>query len=222
VIACRDDVPSTPVIPPVVIQVALPYRSYCIFDNWKYSPGGTRIPSSQFRSTWRVNDTAATAFGFTDVIVVADSLFAPVAQDPDSLVSTTNRYFRLTSDGGLIEYGFLARLLALRDSIATSPSWDTLLLPSRRGGSSWTITSPDSSSPGPYTGRCFPDLETVFDSVNGVGAAVPAYHVELIGANLTVGLWFGGSPGSVLRVWDQSDVLYNRTFQEVRARHVGG
>jgi|WetSurMetagenome_2_1015567.scaffolds.fasta_scaffold191624_1 hypothetical protein len=220
--SCRENAPSSPVVPPPAIRVAFPHLSYSAFDNWKYSPRGIRIPSSQFRTAWRVQDTAATAFGYSDVIVVVDSTLGSVSENPDSLATLTTRYFRLTEDGGVAEYGFLARLLALRDSISTVPSWDTLLLPSRQGGSSWIIASPDSTVSQPYAGRCLPDLETVYDNVNGNAEAVPAYHVEVTGEHLILELWFGGTPGSILRVWDQSDVLYNRTFQEVRLRQVGG
>jgi hypothetical protein len=122
----------------------------------------------------------------------------------------------------MLEFGFIARLFEQRDTIAVNPKWDKLLSPSTEANVFWTVETNDSSTVGTVNARFLPDLETVRDSINGVALGVLAYHVEIIAGNLALGLWVGGSPPAFLRLWDQSDVLYNRVFQELRFRRTGG
>jgi hypothetical protein len=199
-----------------------PLNSYYVFDNWKLSPGGSRIPSSKFRTSWTVVDTGAVVLGFPSVAIVIDSTFAVDGRGADSLVQTVYRYFRTAVNGDMLEFGFIARLFEQRDTIAVNPKWDKLLSPSTEANVFWTVETNDSSTVGTVNARFLPDLETVRDSINGVVLGVLAYHVEIIAGNLALGLWVGGSPPAFLRLWDQSDVLYNRVFQELRFRRTGG
>ena len=167
-------------------------------------------------------DTGAVAIGFPGVTIVIDSTFATDARGVDSLVQSEYRYFRTTSTGDVFEFGFIARLLQRRDSSFVNPKWDKLLSPSSGASTYWTVEINDSATVGTVYARFLPELESVRDSINGVALGVLAYHVEITGRDLAVGLWVGGSPPTFLRIWDQSDVLYNRVFQEILGRRTEG
>ena len=201
-VGCREQISSPPAPEPVNLQFMLPLNSYFSFDNWKLSPSGSRISASRFRTSWTVVDTGAVAIGFPGVAIVIDSTFSRDVRGADSLVQTFYRYFRISPNGDVFEFGFIARLFEQRDTINVNPKWDNLLSPSAQTNTYWIVETND--------------------SINGVSLGVLAYHVEITGRNLTLGLWVGGSPPTFLRLWDQSDVLYNRVFQELRMRRIVG
>jgi hypothetical protein len=221
-VGCREQISSPPAPEPVNLQFMFPLNSYYSFDNWKLSPSGSRIFASRFRTSWTVADTGAVAIGFPGVAIVIDSTFARDVRGADSLVQTLYRYFRTSPNGDVFEFGFIARLFEQRDTINVNPKWDKLLSPSAQTNMYWSVETNDSSTVGTVYARFLPGLETVRDSINGVSLGVLAYHVEITGRNLTLGLWVGGSPPTFLRLWDQSDVLYNRVFQELRMRRTAG
>jgi hypothetical protein len=221
-VGCREQIYSPPTLEPVNLQFMFPLNSYCSFDNWKLSPSGSRLSASRFRTSWTVVDTGAVAVGFPSVAIVIDSTFARDVGGADSLVQTLYRYFRTASNGDVFEFGFIARLFEQRDTIDVNPNWDKFLSPSTEANTFWTVGTNDSSTVGTVYARFLPGLETVRDSINGVSMGVLAYHVEITGRNLTLGLWVGGSPPAFLRLWDQSEVPYNRIFQELRMRRIGG
>jgi len=221
-LSCREQIPSAPSPSGIDLPFRLPLGSYYSYDNWVLYPDGSFIPGSQFRTSWEVIDTDAVAMGFSGVTDVRESTFVPTETATDSLVRIRHRYFRTSAEGDVFEYGFVARLLQDRDSIQVPSVWDKLLSPSSGLDVPWTVETSDSPSVGTIEGRFFPQLETVEDSINGVAMGVLAYHAEIDGTDLTFGLWVGGSPPAFLRGWDQSDVPFNRIFQELRVRRVGG
>ena len=215
---CREQIPSAPAPPTITLQFALPLNSYYSYDNWKLSPEGSRILESRFRTSWRVVEINAIAMGYSGVTDVIDSTFAGSVSGTDSLVQVGHRYFRTAANGDVFEYGFIARFLQLRDTLQVSPQWDKLLSPSTGFNVLWTVETSDPPSVGVVEGRFLPQLETVEDSINGAAIGVLAYHVEITSVDLTLGIWVGGSPPAFLREWDQSDVPFNRIFQELRVR----
>lgn len=200
----------------------LPLNSYFSYDNWKLYPNGSRILTSQFRNSWRVTDTGALALGYSDVAIVVDSTFLKGRSGADTLVHTEQRYFRTSSNGDVFEYGFIARLVGLRDSVLVIPKWDRLFSPSAGANTFWVVETNDSATTGTIYGTYLPILETVEASINGVSNGVLSYHVEITGRNLAVHIWVSNSPSAFLRLWDQSEVLYNRGFQELRVMRTGG
>lgn len=222
VTGCREQISSPPAQEPVNLQFMFPLNSYYSLDNWKLSPGGSRIAASKFRTSWTVIDTGAVAMGFPGVAIVIDSTFAKDAGGSDSLVQTLYRYFRVSPERDVFEFGFIARLLEQRDTLNVNPRWDRLLSPSTEANALWIVETGDTATVGVVYARFLPDLEIVRDSINGVSMGVLAYHVEITGRNLMLGLWVGGSPPTFLRFWDQSDVPYNRIFQELRVRRTVG
>jgi len=221
-LGCREEFSSSPAREPVNLEFMFPLNSYYTFDNWKLSPGGSRLSASQFRTSLTVVDTGSVAIGFPGVTILIDSTFARDVRGVDSLVQARYRYFRTTPDGDLFEFGFIARLFEQRDTVTVNPRWDKLLSPSTETNAYWIVETGDPSSVGTVSARFLPGLETVRDSINGVSLGVLAYHVEITGRDLSLGLWVGGSPPAFLRFRDQSDVLYNRIFQELRFRRVIG
>lgn len=217
---CREQPSSPQVAEPVNLQFMFPLNSYYSFDNWKLRASGSRIPESKFRTSLTVIDTGAVVLGFPDVAIVVDSTFASDVRGADSLVQTMYRYFRTAPNGDVFEFGFISRLYEERDTIEVNPKWDKLLSPSTEATTFWTVGTNDSSTVGTVYARFLPGLETVRDSINGVSLGVLAYHVEFTGRNLTLGLWAGGSPPAFLRLWDQSEVPFNRVFQELRMRRI--
>lgn len=219
---CREPSPTVSTPEPVLLQFVLPLYSYYSYDNWIIDRFGHRILSSRYRTSWKVVDTSAAALGFQGVVTVIDSTFSTTVNETDSLIQTDSNYFRISSNGDVFEYGFIARLLAQRDSVVVTPTWDKLLSPSVEQNASWIVETGDSVTGGEFRAVFLPSLELVDDSINGVAMGVLAYHVEIAGANLALGLWVGGSPPAFLRKWDRSDVAYNRVFQELRVRRSGG
>ena len=215
---CREQIPTAPAPQAVNLQFKLPLNSYYTFDNWFLYPDGSHIPGSEYRTSWKVADTAAVAIGYPGVTDVVESTFAASASGSDSLVGIGHRYFRTDSKGDVFEYDLIARLFQSRDSIQADPQWDRILSPSAGVNVFWTVETSDSPAVGTIEGRFLPQPETLEDSLNGIAKGVLAYHTELSGVNLTLGIWVGGSPPAILRTWDQSDVLFNRIYQELRAR----
>ncbi|MEK9139041.1 MAG: hypothetical protein AAB393_18130 [Bacteroidota bacterium] len=211
---CREQIPTGPPATPVSLQFMLHLNDYYSFDNWKLDPDGFRIPSSRFRTSWRVLDTGAVAIGYPGVAIVIDSTFARDASGRDSLVGTSYRYFRTTSNGDVFEFGFVSKLLATRDTLVVDPRWDKLLSPSVMPNSLWIVESGDSTV-GTVYARFLTARELVGTTVNGVASGVLAYHVEITGLNLTLSLWVSDSPSGFLRFRDDSNVPYNRIFQEL-------
>jgi hypothetical protein len=152
------------------------------------------------------------------VTIVVDSAFAAGTAGTDSLKGTELRYFHTSANGDVFEFGLIARLRRQRDTIQIDPVWDRILSPSSGTGVFWTVETQDSPAAGSVYGMFYPQLETVKDSINGVSMGVLAYHVEFTGVNLTLGIWVGGTPPAFLRTWDQSDIPFNRVFQELRVR----
>ena len=215
---CREQIPSTPATETVNLQLHLSLNSYYGYDNWILYPDGSFIPGSKYHTSWRAVDTASVEFGYAGVTDVLDSTFASNASGTDSLAGVRHRYFRTAPNGDFFEYGFIAQLLYARDSLELDPQWDRLLSPSAGLEVYWTVESSNSPAVGTIEGRFLPQPETVEDSINGVAMGVLAYHVEITGVDLTLGIWVGGSPPAFLRISDLSDVPFNRLFQELRVR----
>ena len=215
---CREQIPAALAPEGVNLQFRLSLNSYYIFDNWFLDPFGSNIPGSKYRTSWRVVDTGAVVIGYPGVTDVVESTFVANSSGSDSLVRIGHRYFRTDPNGDVFEYDLIARLFQMRDSIQADPQWDKILSPSAGINVFWTVETSDSPAVGTIEGRFLPQLETLADSLNGIARGVLAYHTELAGANLTLGIWVGGSPPAILRTWDQSDVLFNRIYQELRGR----
>lgn len=215
--SCREQIPSPSEPGPVDLRFILPLNSYCSYDNWLLAPDGHRIRPSRYRTSWRVIDTNAVAFDSGAVAIVVDSTFATSVGGTDSLRHTELRYFHTSANGDFFEFGFIARLRRQRDTIQIDPVWDRLLSPSSGTNSLWVVEANDSAAGNVY-GVFYPQLENVEDSINGVSMGVLAHHVEFTGVNLTLAVWVGGTPPAFLRMWDQSDVPFNRVFQELRVR----
>jgi hypothetical protein len=216
---CREQIPSGPAGETETLTFTLPLGGYYTYDNWKLYANGSRIPTSLFRTSWKVVDTGTVYIGYADVTVVVESTFAKDIHGIDSLGRLEQRFFRTSRNGEVFEFGFVARLLEQRDTVLISPRWDKLFAPQAGANVPWIVETNDSATIGVIYGTLLPGLETVETSINGVPSGVLAYHVEITGRNLVIDIWVSDSPSAILRVWDQSDVLYNRVFQELRVLH---
>ncbi len=210
---CREKLPTGPAPAPTYLQFSLPLNGYYSYNNWEVDYYGFPVPSSEFRSSWRVIDTGAVSLGYPGVTIVVDSIFAHDVQGGDSLALIEYRYLR-AENGDVFEFGFIARLLEQRDSVTISPQWDKVFSSSAGANSSWTVELNDSASGGIYA-SFYPSLELLGTTVNNVPTGLLAYHVEITGQTLDVNLWISNSPPCIVRVEDNSNVEANRMYRKL-------
>ncbi len=212
---CREGIPPESDPEPADVRFALLLNAYYSYDNWKLDPDGFHIPSSKFRSAWRVTDTSAVVAGFQGVAIVIDSTFAKDAHGVDSLVRTEYRYFQTSPNGEVFEFGFIARLIEQHDTVDVGSRWDKLLSPPATANTSWIVEAGDSLAGGNIYGTFFPAPELVGATINGVQSGVLAYHVQVTGRNLDVHVWISGTPSAFARFRDDSPGSGTRIFQEL-------
>lgn len=210
---CREQLPTGPGPPPTDLQFRLPLNSYYGYDNWEVDYYGYPVSSSEFRTSWKVLDTGVVFLGYEGVTIVVDSIFAHDARGIDSLALIDYRYFR-SEHGDVFEFGFIARLLQQRDSVAVPPKWDRLFSSSAGANTQWAVELSDSLGDGIYA-IFYPSLELLGTTVNNIPTGLFAYHVEIIGQALDIHLWISDSPSCILRVEDDSNVEVHRMYQRL-------
>lgn len=210
---CRELIPPSAQPVPMNLQFKLPLNGYYSFENQEFDYYGFPVPSSEFRDSWMIVDTNAISLGHPGVTVAIDSIFKRDSLGSDSLARTEYRYFR-SENGDVFEYGFIARLLAQRDSITIAPEWDRVFSSSGGANALWTVETNDSLPEGVY-GSFYSSREVIGTTINGVQTGVLAYHVEITGPDLDIHLWISDSPSCILVVEDDSNVYVNRMYQKL-------
>jgi hypothetical protein len=217
-VGCRADIPQEPV-GTVGTPFTLPLHAYYNFNNWVLDYYGNYIPSSLFRSSWVVVDTATVWAGYSGVTVVVESTFA---SGSGSLTASRPRYFRSSAVGDVFEWGFISHLVAERDTVITNAMWDKILSPSVDPNVSWLVESNDSVWVGSVYASFQPSQDLVSTIVNGVSTGVPAFQVSVTGRNLDLRLWISTSPSGVLRFVDDSYVDGVRILRELYEVNTSG
>lgn len=190
---------------------------YFSFDNWKLDFFGFRIPSSYYRNSWTVVDTGANLRGAARVVVVIDSTFDSTQQ----LARLDSLLFRFETNGDVFQYGFLASLIAERESLSLAPQWDRIAAFSQPTGTSWVVARIDTgmgaSTQQTVLGTISPTPEYVGPvMVDGEERAILAYRIEITKPKLDYTFWLSDAPTSFPRAVDESDILRNVTLRELK------
>lgn len=192
--------------------------AYYSFDNWQLNPYGIRIPSSYYRNSWTVADTGVSLYDARGVVVIVDSTF-------DSTGTTSmvdSLFFRVDEHGDLFQFGFLASLIAERESLTITPKWDRIAAFSVPNGTSWVVARLDTStglgSEQVVVGNVSPTKQYVGPVfVNDEERAVLSYRIEITKPHLDYIFWLSEAPPSLPRVIDDSDIIPRTTLKELKS-----
>lgn len=216
-VSCREELPlggSSPTAKPALQFVP---GDYFLFDNWKLDLYGVRIPSSYYRNSWTVADTGVEIRGSVRVTVVIDSTFDSTQQ----VTRIDSLFFRVDANGDVFQYGFLALLIAERESLMLAPQWDRIAAFSQPTGTAWVVARIDTSA-GARTqqtviGTILPTPEYVGPVImDGEERAILSYRIEISKPNLDYVFWLSDAPTSFPRMVDDSEILRNTTLRELK------
>ncbi len=216
-LSCREELPLGGSTPAAKLALQFVPGDYYQFDNWKLDFYGFRIPSSYFRNSWTVTDTGVSIRGSVGVIVVIDSTFDSTQQ----LTRLDSLFFRVDTNGDVFQYGFLASLIAERESLTLVPQWDRIAAFSQPTGSSWVLARIDTPAGAPsvqtVVGSIVPTPEYIGPvTVDGEERAVLSYRIEITKPNLDYVFWLSDAPTSFPRMLDDSEILRNATLRELK------
>jgi hypothetical protein len=164
-----------------------------IDDGWVLNQYGIRVDSTYRRHLQNVVSLQGIVGGVNDAIIIVDSItnVRTGSWILDTLV------YRLTPDGGLAQYGFLARMVWKREGRVITNRWDKLYVP---GSSAWVVGTLDSAGAGRVSGflESPPDYFQIV--IAGQAQVFPAYRVTLSGPSFDATLWLADSPSSLPRL----------------------
>jgi hypothetical protein len=164
-----------------------------VYDAWDLNRYGQRIDSTHRTHSRVVRSVQGSIGGVHDAVVLSDSI---VVQRTGTTVLDT-LYYRVTSDRGLEEFGFLSRLVRKREGVDIPSRWDRLYQP---GVPSWIVGVTDSAG----QERLIASLGTGADyfqiSYNMMALVFPAWRVEMSGVSLDYALWLSDTPTCLPRL----------------------
>jgi hypothetical protein len=158
-----------------------------LYNVWPTDAWGFVLDSLSSHHTWDVLTTAGQLAGYSDVVVLRDSIFflRIGSTELDTL------FLRAESNGTVMEYGFLARLVAQREGRVIPPSWDTLV---DFRSPAWSVGALDSTGTN-LVGAAFGNQPDYFSvTIDGVSTVFPADRAEMSGNAFDAFLWVSDSP----------------------------
>jgi hypothetical protein len=158
-----------------------------IFDGWTTNLYGYTLDTSKARHTWDVLTVTASAGGFNDVIMVREEIL----HLKTSATAVDTFLLRVTSEGLLLRYGFLAELVKQRESRVIPERWDTLAV---LNASVWTVGPLDSAGRTSVTASAPPQDDYFNVEVDGLSSIFSARRVEMESDQLEYALWVSASP----------------------------
>lgn len=169
-----------------------------VYDGWSLDALGFTVDSTMTRRTWDVLSTTATGGGYSDAIMVRER-----SVRVGTTAATVDTFFlRVTPDGTVLRYGFLAELVLRREGRTIPRRWDTLSIPDV---GSWIVGQLDSagrvseSATVPADGNYFTVL------VDSVSFIVPTRRVEMSSDHLEYVLWISTAPPCFPRLEEDPD-----------------
>jgi len=202
-IGCRDTQGPEELPPARTLQFNTGDRF--IYEGRVTNQYGVSLDSLRSRHIWDVLSTNSQRHGFSDVVVICDSTVFLVM---DSTVVDT-LFFRATTNGEVLRYGFLAELLARRQQLQVPKAWDRIAW---FGTDVWTVGTLDSGRQFPLTAQ-FGQQKDYFDvKLNGASIVFPADRVEMSGQTLDYFLWLSDAP-SCFPLWEEAPDLFNNILR---------
>lgn len=171
-----------------------------MYDGWTLNSWGFSVDSTKTRQTWNVLQSGASAGGSADAIMIREAIVS--LRTGATAVDTF--FLRVTEDGSLLRYGFLADLVKRREQRLIPPRWDTLAILNARF---WTVGVLDSAGLQTVTASV-PVLEEYFQvEVNGVSSIVTARRIEMEHELFAAALWLSTTPPCFPRIEEAPDPL---------------
>ena len=188
---CRGDgtVDGTDVGDPFVVRMVPGTRM--TFDHWQLDRFGSRISDSRTTRTWSVVADGIEAFGFTDAVLVVDSI---AGGRVDSLL------FRFSPPGDVFVHGYLARTIKRWEGVEVPAGWDRIAAFSLAPPVSWPVGYVDSTQTLRAVGETTGEVLYFEVLVNGVRTAIPARHADISNSNLLITVWLTNTPSAAIRL----------------------
>ena len=213
---CREEEPAGNEPLPVHLNLRLIAGSRYVYNTWQLDLYGSRVSSTLSRRSLKVADTAVVYGGFSNVNHLIDSVYVALQPGVNSLDHVDSMYLRVTANGDVFWFGFLADLIEKREGSIIESRWDKVVSPSSSNGS-WSVGTTDSAGVELAFGRFSADQELIAVTVNGVPQAVAAYRVDITSPRLAFTLWLTDAPAGFLRFREESDGFagIRGSFQEI-------
>jgi hypothetical protein len=142
-----------------------------------------------------VTTTNVPLHGASDVAVVVDSLEGSIAGTRrDTLL------FRVSADGDLYEWGYLAGALKRWEARTIPPAWDRIAAFSLGSSTPWVVGTADSTGEVQVIGNIVTDPDFFQVNVNNVSTVYSAYRVDISGDDLEISLWLADNPFSIPQI----------------------
>jgi hypothetical protein len=216
--SCRRELPIEATANGITVRFTP--GSYYSYNNWLLSYGYKDL-RTQFRNSWTVLDSGKVLLGRRNVTVIRDSTFGTDGR----LVRTDSVLFSQDGNGDFYQYGFLANLIAQRESLSIAPQWERIAAFSVTTGSTWTVARLDTSNGLRQPQTVFGEIQTLKEYVgvtlNGAGQAILTCKVRITKPQLDYTFWLSDNPGAVVRVLDDSDTLERAALRELVSARVG-
>ncbi len=182
--------PHTPFAPAVGDQM--------VFDGWNLDVLGFTVDSTKTRTTWDVLSTTATGGGSSSVILIRESKL----RLSTNVTTRDTILLRVTPDGTLLRYGFLADLVLRREGRVIPRLWDTLSIPFAQA---WTVGILDSAGQTTETATV-PGTEDYFSvQVDSLSVIFAARRVEMDSERILYALWISTAPSCFPRLEEDPD-----------------
>ncbi len=185
---------------PTATRFALTAGDRMIYDGWTLDGLGFTIDSTRTLRTWDVLSTTAIGGGYSNVIAIREQIL----RVSNNSAAADTFLLRLTPEGSVLRYGFLADLVWRRENRSIPPQWDTLSVPDE---ANWTVGTLDSAG-GILESATAPGNEDYFNVlVDSVSSIFSARRIEMDGETLQFVLWISASPSCFPRLEEDPDPI---------------
>lgn len=185
---------------PTATPFALTAGDRLIYDGWTLDRLGFTVESTRTQHTWEVLSTTASGGGYSNVTAIREQIL--LASNNTATADTF--LLRLTPEGSVLQYGFLANLVRRREDRIIPWQWDTLSVPDEP---SWTVGSLDSAGQ-IIESATAPGNEDYFNVlVDSVPSIFAARRIEMDSERLQFFLWISTSPSCFTRLEEDPDPL---------------
>ncbi len=193
---CRGTDTPDGLAPPAPFAPAVGDRM--VFDGWNLDALGFTVESTRMRTTWDVLSTTATGGGSANVILIRESSL----RLSTNVTTLDTILLRVTPEGTLLRYGFLADLVLRREGRTIPRQWDTLSIPYAQ---SWTVGILDSAGQTTEIATV-PATEDYFSvQVDSLSFIFAARRVEMDSERLLYALWISTAPPCFPRLEENPD-----------------
>jgi hypothetical protein len=214
VAGCRDT--NSPDESAAPIAFALVAGDRLIYDAWLTNYWGYTLDSTRTQRTWSVLSTGATGGGYYDAIMVREEILrvGTVTTSADTFL------LRVTPEGYVLRFGFLADLVRRRQGREIPQRWDTLAVPDAQ---SWRVGAIDSAGQEGVTASV-PTEDDYFNvQVDSVSSIFAARRILMDNEYLECAFWISTAPPCFPRFEEASesyDIISTGSVMILREVHL--